>query len=64
MVVAAPGAHLTEADLIGYARGRLGGFKLPKTVDFVDALPRNASGKILKRALREPYWADADRRIG
>lgn len=64
VVVPTTGAGVTEADLIGYARTRLGGFKLPKSVDFVDALPRTPSGKILKRALREPYWADADRRIG
>lgn len=64
VVVPTTGAGVTEADLIAYARTRLGGFKLPKSVDFVDALPRTPSGKILKRALREPYWADADRRIG
>lgn len=64
VVVPSAGADLTEADLIGYARTRLGGFKLPKSVDFVEALPRTPSGKILKRALREPYWVDADRRIG
>ncbi len=64
IVVPAPGAQPTEAGLIAFARTRLAGFKLPKTVDFVAALPRTPSGKILKRALREPFWADADRRIG
>ena len=58
------GAALTEAGLIAFARDRLAGFKLPKSVDFVDALPRNPSGKLLKRTLREPYWAGADRHIG
>jgi long-chain acyl-CoA synthetase len=64
IVVRASHSRVGEADLIAYARARLGGYKLPKSVDFVDALPRTPSGKILKRALREPYWADADRRIG
>lgn len=64
VVVPAAGAAPTEAELIAFARTQLAGFKLPKTVDLVDALPRNPSGKILKRALREPYWAGRDRHIG
>lgn len=62
--VVVAGAPVTEAELIAYARGQLAGFKLPKSVDFVDALPRNPSGKLLKRQLREPYWSDEDRHIG
>ncbi|PQE01672.1 long-chain fatty acid--CoA ligase [Mycobacterium sp. EPG1] len=64
IVVRARDATLTEAELIAYARHRLAGFKLPKSVDFVGALPRNPSGKLLKRALREPYWTGTDRHIG
>ena len=64
IVVAAPGAAPTEAELIAFARERLAGFKLPKSVEFTDALPRNPSGKVLKRALREPYWDGVGRRIG
>jgi long-chain acyl-CoA synthetase len=64
VVVPAAGAAPTEAELIAYARERLAGFKLPTSVDFAEALPRNPSGKLLKRALREPYWAALDRRIG
>ncbi|GAB3234976.1 long-chain-fatty-acid--CoA ligase [Mycolicibacterium hippocampi] len=64
VVVPAPGASLNDAELIGYARARLGGFKLPKTVDFVAALPRTPSGKVLKRDLRDPYWAHTGRHIG
>ncbi|MCV7298379.1 long-chain-fatty-acid--CoA ligase [Mycobacterium barrassiae] len=64
IVVAAAGNAPTEAELIAYARERLAGFKLPKSVDFVEVLPRNPSGKLLKRELREPYWAGVDRRIG
>jgi acyl-coenzyme A synthetase/AMP-(fatty) acid ligase len=36
---------------------------VPKSVDFVEALPRNASGKVLKRELREPYWAGKERNV-
>ncbi|AFM15491.1 acyl-CoA synthetase (AMP-forming)/AMP-acid ligase II [Mycolicibacterium chubuense NBB4] len=64
VVVRTRRSSIGEAELIDFARQRLAGFKLPKSVDFVDALPRTPSGKILKRALREPHWAGADRRIG
>jgi acyl-CoA synthetase (AMP-forming)/AMP-acid ligase II len=63
VVVRRQGAALTEAALIAWSRDRLAGFKRPSSVDFVDVLPRNASGKLLKRALREPYWAGRTRRI-
>ena len=46
-----------------WTRDKLAGFKRPSSVDFIDTLPRNASGKLLKRALREPYWAGHTRRI-
>ncbi|GAC1406806.1 MAG: fatty acid--CoA ligase [Mycobacterium sp.] len=64
VVVPAAGTSPSAADLIAYARARLGGFKLPKSVDFAEALPRTPSGKLLKRSLREPYWEGAGRRIG
>jgi long-chain acyl-CoA synthetase len=64
IVVPADGSSPTEADLIAYARDRLAGYKLPKSVAFADTLPRNPSGKLLKRALREPYWRGVGRRIG
>lgn len=64
VVVARNGCVLSADDVIGFARNRLAGFKLPKSVDFVEELPRNPSGKLLKRELREPYWAGTDRRIG
>jgi long-chain acyl-CoA synthetase len=53
-----------EADIIAVARTQLAGYKLPKSVDFADVLPRNPSGKLLKRELREPYWAGRDRQVG
>ena len=57
------GATVTEAELIAFCAGRLAGYKKPRSVDFVDELPRDAAGKLLKRKLREPYWAAAERRI-
>jgi acyl-CoA synthetase (AMP-forming)/AMP-acid ligase II len=42
----------------------LAGYKCPKSVEFLDELPRNASGKVLKRVLREPYWQGQTRQIG
>jgi len=47
---------LPEAELIAFARERLAAYKCPKTVDVVDALPRNPTGKIMKKDLRQPYW--------
>jgi long-chain acyl-CoA synthetase len=63
VVVAAAGASPSESDLIAFARERLAGYKLPKSIDFTTALPRNPSGKLLKRQLREPYWEGVERRI-
>ena len=63
IVVLRAGATATEEEIISFCRRKLGGFELPRSVDFVDALPRNASGKVLKRDLREPYWIGRDRRI-
>jgi len=54
---------VTEEDIIVFCRERLAGYKCPRTIAFVDALPRNPSGKILKRELRSPYWADRERAI-
>jgi long-chain acyl-CoA synthetase len=51
------------ADIIASTRERLAHYKCPTSIDFVDSLPRNPSGKVLKRQLRLPYWGDQDRRI-
>ncbi|MER7273160.1 AMP-binding protein [Dactylosporangium sp. NPDC000244] len=64
VVVREPGSELTEAALIGWVRDRLAHYKCPVAVRFVDALPRNASGKVLRRVLREPLWEGHERRVG
>lgn len=63
IIVAKPGVTPDAADIIAYARSKIAHYKAPKSVDFIDALPRNPSGKILRRQLREPYWAGKDRRV-
>jgi len=64
VVVKAPGAEITADDVTAFARGRIAGFKVPRSVEFVEALPRNASGKILRRDLRAPYWEGRERAVG
>lgn len=63
-VVPEAGVTLDPQEIIAFARERIAGYKLPKSVDFVDALPRNPSGKILRRELRDPYWEGQERRVG
>ena len=64
IVVLRPGAVVDAGALIEFSRTKLAKFKCPTSVDFVDTLPRNASGKVLKKDLRAPYWATSDRSIG
>jgi len=61
VVVLQPGASVGDTELLGYARERLAGYKCPKTMEFVDALPKNVIGKILKKDLRAPYWEGGSR---
>jgi long-chain acyl-CoA synthetase len=63
VVVPAAGASPAQEDLIAFTRDLLAGYKLPKSVDFAAELPRNPSGKLIKRQLREPYWAGVERRV-
>jgi long-chain acyl-CoA synthetase len=58
-----PGAALTEADVKAYRREHVSGFKVPKAIAFDADLPREDSGKIFKRKLREPFWANRASRI-
>jgi long-chain acyl-CoA synthetase len=64
VVVREPGSELTEEALIAWVRDRLAHYKCPVAVHFVEALPRNASGKVLRRVLREPLWEGHERRVG
>lgn len=64
VVVLRAGADADAQALIDFARTRLAGYKCPKSVDFTDQLPRNATGKLLKRVLREKYWAGQARAVG
>ena len=50
-------------EILAWASERLAKFKRPKTIDFVEALPREANGKLKKRLLRDPYWEGRDRAI-
>ena len=63
IVVLRDKATATEEEVIEFCRDKLGGFERPRTVDFVKALPRNATGKVLKRELREPFWEGQKRRV-
>jgi fatty-acyl-CoA synthase len=63
VVALKPGKTATPTDIINFTRERIAGFKTPKSVDFVPALPRNPSGKILRRQLRDPYWENKDRQV-
>jgi fatty-acyl-CoA synthase len=63
VVVKRQGSALDETALIEWIRDKVAGYKRPRSVDFIDKLPRNASGKLLKRTLREPYWQGYERRV-
>jgi len=63
VVVLRPGATLEADELISWSRTRIAGFKAPKSVDFTAMLPRNASGKLLKKDLRAPYWVGVGRQV-
>ncbi len=63
LVIPVPDSGVTGEDILAFSRERLAGFKCPKSVDFVEAIPRNPSGKILKRELRDPYWEGHDRQV-
>jgi acyl-CoA synthetase (AMP-forming)/AMP-acid ligase II len=63
IVVPRSGAAPTYESIIAFCRSRLGGYKLPKSIDFMDRLPRNSIGKLQKSELREPYWKGKSRRV-
>jgi fatty-acyl-CoA synthase/long-chain acyl-CoA synthetase len=63
-VVRSPGWSLTGEEIAAFAREHLAGYKVPRSVDFTDELPRTGSGKLLKRQLRAPYWAGRTAQVG
>jgi acyl-CoA synthetase (AMP-forming)/AMP-acid ligase II len=63
VVALKPDTQATEEELIAWCRDQLAHYKCPKSVDVLDALPRNPTGKILKRDLRAPYWQGKDRAV-
>jgi acyl-CoA synthetase (AMP-forming)/AMP-acid ligase II len=62
-VVLKPGTTATEQEIIDTAKAHLASYQKPKSVEFVTELPKAPTGKILKRVLRDPYWADAERNV-
>lgn len=63
VVVARPGSGLDEAALIAHARAHLAAYKVPKSISWIDELPKTGSGKVLKRELRAPFWAGRTSRV-
>ncbi len=63
IVVPRPGSNPIPEELVDHCRKSLGGFKVPKSVTFLESLPRNASGKVLKAQLRDPYWQGRSRKV-
>ena len=63
VVVMKPGQIATEQDIIDVAIQHLASYQKPRSVDFVDSLPKAPTGKILKRELRDPYWARAGKQV-
>jgi long-chain acyl-CoA synthetase len=64
IVVRAEGGAVTQEDLLAHCRELLAGFKCPTSVEWIDELPRNPSGKVLKKDLRAPYWVGQTRMVG
>lgn len=60
IVVLKEGYNLSEEEIIAFCKEKLAGFKVPKSVDYIDLIPRNAVGKMLKKDLRKMYWKDTD----
>jgi long-chain acyl-CoA synthetase len=63
LIVLKEGRRATEEEMIEFCKRHLARFKAPKSIEFVEALPKNPQGKILKRELRERYWTGFERKI-
>ena len=62
-VVKKKDSKLGADDLIEFCKQKIASYKKPQSVDFIEEVPRNASGKVLKKVLREPYWKNRDRQV-
>ena len=62
-VILKEGAELTEQDIIDSTKEKIASYKCPTSINFIQEMPRNPSGKILRRELREPYWDDKGRNV-
>ena len=63
VIVARPGFDLAAAQIREHVKTLIAGYKAPRSVEFVDALPVSGAGKIQKHELRRKYWAEADRQV-
>jgi acyl-CoA synthetase (AMP-forming)/AMP-acid ligase II len=63
VVVRKPGQDVPAADLIAHCKALIAGYKCPRSVDFVEALPLSGAGKVLKTRLREPFWQGRERNV-
>ena len=63
MIALREGVQLTAQQVIDHCRGQIAGYKCPRSVEFRSELPLSAAGKLQKFVLREPYWADKERRV-
>ena len=62
-VVKKQGSVVTEETLIQFCKENLASYKKPKSIDFIDELPKNAYGKVLRKELKEPFWKGLDRKV-
>lgn len=63
VVVLKGGIKATDAEIIDFCKNNMSSYKKPKTIEFIDSLPKNSYGKVLKTELREKYWKDRDRKV-
>jgi len=63
VIVTKSGAQVGEADIIAHCRTLIAGYKCPRSVEFRDALPLSGAGKLLKTALRDPFWKDRKKQV-
>jgi acyl-CoA synthetase (AMP-forming)/AMP-acid ligase II len=63
IVVLKPNSQPDAKAILDFTRTRIAGYKVPKTIDFVDVLPKNGTGKVLKRELRKPFWEGRERQV-